>query len=231
VSVEVLRQRGFGKYLGVETRGWAELDETAYAYEEISGGRKELYGVDCPRMTASRCSDKILLLDAAAGAQARTAIKTASHNRVCDGMVTYRNSLGGVVVSTAYPLGRSQYYMGYFSVYRKTLWQELLWELCGGSARFAMSQSLPMRVYRNSCADGEFIALLNQTLDDSIEVVIRVGDMDADAASRVKMIDSVGQRVKLNVYFPKVLPDGSQLWKIHQPIPALNVIYLLVEKK
>jgi hypothetical protein len=45
------------------------------------------------------------------------------------------------------------------------------------------------------------------------------------------MIDPLGQMVKLNVYFPEVLPDGSQRWKIHQPVTALNVIYLLVENK
>ena len=227
-SIEILQQRGFGEYLGIKTRGWANND-AGYAYEEITDGGRELYGVDCPRMAARSCSDKILLLDASVGGKMRTEIKTAEGRHVCDGLVTYRNSLGGVVVSTAYPLGRQNYYMGYFNIYRKTLWQELLWELGGGKSRYAMAVTSPMRVYRNRCRQGEFIALLNTTLDDVAEVVIRVGDMDAGAAKRVKMIDSQGQRVDLNVYFPTVLPDGSQRWKIHQPIPAMNIVYLLVE--
>ena len=189
-SVEILLERGLGGMIGVQSLKGGILNDLAYAYEEITNGSAGTYGLERPRMSASRCSHNIIVMQPAGDASVRTMLKTADHDDVAPGMIVYRNSLGGVVVSTAYPLGQAQFYMGYFNCFRQMLWQELLFELCP-SARLIASREFPLRVYRTRLDSGEFIGVINPTLDVRDETHLKLGG--SLPAGRIELLDRTGR--------------------------------------
>ena len=226
-SVEILINRGFGEFLGVESVQWKTLNELGYGYEEISEGQASVYGVDNPRMTASRCSDKILVMQPQSGASVRTVIRTGSHKEVAPGTVVYKNELSGTIVSTAYPLGQLQFYMGYFNVFRKIFWRELLFEL-SGQTELSIAENHPFRVYRNKLEGKTFIGLINPTLDQVDKIVLRFGEINA-SPNAVKILFEDGQWQQADIEIEN-LEKNLQRWIIKKNVGPLKAVYLLHEE-
>lgn len=224
-SVEILIERGFSDYIGVKDVKWASLNETGYGYEEIINGASGIYGIDNPRMSASRCSDRILAMQPAEEASVQTVIQTGAHEKIAPGMTVYRNSFGGTVIATAYPLGLLDFYMGYFNIFRQKLWQELLFELCP-KAKLAVSEASPLRVYRNTIDNGEFIGLINPTLDTANEVTLRLNNGITES-SEIELLTINGEWQKADVRISTCSKNVATL-KINTPIEPLKAMYLRI---
>lgn len=223
-SVKILIEKGMGQHIGIASVRDGALDELGYGYEEIVNGKAKAYGLDRPRMSASRCGDTILLMQPAKGAKAKTLIKTGGHARVGPGMVVYGNSLGGTIVSTAYPLGQSSYYMGYFNIFRQILWQDVLFGLCPNS-RLAASMGFPLRVYRAEIEGGEFIGAINPTLDALDGPRLKLGNCPAKS-SEIEMLSPAGQWRKGVV---GVRQSGAYAEiELPAPIGPLKSVYLRI---
>jgi len=222
-STQILIERGFGRHLGIRAAQWKPLNEVGYAYEGIVDGQATVYGIKNPRMSASRCSDKILLMQPDKDSSVRTVIRTGSHTEVAPGAVVHRNSLGGTVVSTAYPLGRLQFYMGYFNVFRKVFWRELLFEVCN-QASLAIAENHPLRVYRNCLNCGTFLGIINPTLDQTDKVILQLGSTNA-APAEVKILSPTGKWQLADIKIEN-FPNGSQRWTIKTPVEPLKAVYI-----
>ena len=225
-STEILCQRGFGPAVGIESVARKTLDETGYAYEEILSDDASRYGLARPRMSASRCSEWIGHFTPGPGADVRSIIRTAAHQAVAPGCVVTPTAQGGTAVCTAYPMGRLQFYMGYFNVFRKTLWQELLFELAD-DAPLATAVNHPLRVYRNVCDAGEFLGLINPTLDGVEQVTLRMGGQAGPPRS-LRVLGEDGQWTQATAEVRQIAPS-QQLWTLGRDIAPLAAAYLLWE--
>ncbi len=187
-STKILIERGFAQLIGIESCKWVTQDETGYAYEEFLDKDISHYGNQYSRVTASRCSNKIMQMKAVPESQTKTLIKDASHQIIAPGMIIYTNCYGGKVITTAYPLVTTQFYMGYFNIFRQRLWQNIIGEF---QTAVAMAQNFPLRIYLNKILDGYFIGIVNPTLDGLDEIKITLYQLIASEYD-VKILSSKG---------------------------------------
>ncbi|HWL54381.1 MAG TPA: hypothetical protein VNQ90_18220 [Chthoniobacteraceae bacterium] len=128
-AVVTLLELGFGESIGIETATWQTLAGTAYAYEQICAASEADYGVRDPRMTAQRCSGRLLKMEPSKAAGVASIICNARRETLWPGMVVHRNRLGGSVLSLTYPVrAGAQFFMGFFNPYRRRFLQRLLLE-------------------------------------------------------------------------------------------------------
>lgn len=180
LSVEVLLDRGFGSLIGVESADWRSLQDSAFAYEEIAEDRPEIYGHSRPRMTAQRCATHLLEMQRSADATILSQIRGPDHTVLFPGAVQFENKYGGRIVSLTYPLdGSAQFFMGFFNVFRRTFFQNLIFDLAQESP-LAAAEGHPMHVYRAPSPDGLVIGAFNVISDPVGETVIRLPHRDAD---------------------------------------------------
>ncbi len=231
-SAEILLERGFGTAIGIADARWIAQADTGFAYEEIPRGRREGYGLDAPRMTASRCADAILACTPLPGVEpcapmrdpscsahsgVRTVIRRYDHVPCCPGLLVYRNSLGGAVATIAYPMTQAQFNMGFFNAYRRILLQSILLELSGGKGMlFGLDE--PLQAYRLRLPDGHLLALLNPTHDTYSQVRFQAGGLDLAQAQR---LDYYGGWTAAGL-----LPEGGGRWRSPAPLPPLRALVL-----
>ncbi|MCI5778309.1 MAG: hypothetical protein MR051_00575 [Lentisphaeria bacterium] len=125
-SVELLTARGFGELIGVNAARWNEQQDTGFAYEEIVWGDVSDWRVDKPRMTASRCSPRVLFADLAPTALPVTRIMKYDRTPLCPGSFFTKNRLGGEIYAIAYPIGKLQFFPGFFNPFRRLLFRNIL---------------------------------------------------------------------------------------------------------
>lgn len=205
-SVEILLERGFGSMIGIASAGWRTLDEDGYAYEEIVQGRESLYGVNAPRMTASRCSERILAMKPTPDAQRLTEICRYDRSILYPGAVFFRNGCGGKVLSIAYPLGEAQFDMGFFNNFRRIFLHDVI------SNRFQEKNVLlgcdvPLQAYRNRQGTQTLLALLNPTHDTCRGLRFFAPELDF---SRAEYLCPDGLWRNLNL---RRLEDGSMRYE------------------
>ena len=167
-SGEILLERGFGARIGFTGAPWTTLDQSGYAYEEIMATRE--------RMTAQRCSMRLLQLDSLPTAREVTSIMRYDRTRMCPGALYFRNEWGGTVLTVAYPLEESQFSMGYYNNFRRIFMQRMILEL-NNQMKIAMGTEDPLFVYRNKCKSGTLIAIMNPTHDNYDQISLRADDL------------------------------------------------------
>lgn len=225
-TVEILLERDFGDMIGVKDAKWKKLNDTAFAYEYIPEKNKNIYGIADPRMTASRCAEQLLAMTPINNSEIRTWICKPNHKKLFPGLIVYHNDVGGAVVSIAYSLGKSQFFMGYFNVYRKILMQNILFELATSSP-LAVSQATPLHIYRVPTEHGMLISAMNPTMDEVDEIVLRLGNMSKKFVNNIKVLTQAGQWQEIIVN----IGGSSKIykWTIKQTIKPLDGIFLLIE--
>jgi hypothetical protein len=172
VAAEGLLRRGFGDQLGIRSGIWQAQEETAYSYEQIEAADAAAYGVAHPRMCAQRCADRVWAMDCHADAKALSTFFTAEHQALWPAALEFRNARSGRVVTLAYPLdGGSQFFMAFFSIFRRLFLQNLFLADPRG-ARLAMSAD-GTRCYRSKTAQGTLFSVLNALEDRLDRVEIR----------------------------------------------------------
>jgi len=98
VSTDILCQRGFGEYIGIDFNTWVDREESNYSIEVVvskrTGVREGFYfNVNIlPRMS---------ILEPRKGAHEWTSIITSDRKRLGAGIVIYKNKLGGRVITCA----------------------------------------------------------------------------------------------------------------------------------
>ncbi|MCD6219923.1 hypothetical protein J7K43_06035 [Candidatus Calescamantes bacterium] len=100
VSADILYQRGFGEYIGVEFEKWVEREESKYSIEMViskqTGVRKGLY-------FNTNLLPRLSILKPQKGAYQWSVIMTPERKQVGAGIVVYENKLGGRIVTYAAP--------------------------------------------------------------------------------------------------------------------------------
>jgi len=130
-SAEILHRRGFAEHIGVEFRGWANRDESAYSLEvtasEEAGVRRGLY-------FNANTHPRLALLEPQDGAVEWTTILTPTRERLGSGMIVFENALGGrvVMIAAPNPAGLPRSY------HRQTITQNAVRFLGGGTFAFAL---------------------------------------------------------------------------------------------
>lgn len=199
-SAEVLLERGFGNRIGISSAEWRALDQDGYAYEDIPDGKEALYGVDAPRMSASRCAFQVLAMHTCA--ETPSLIHRYDRSVLYPGSVFHENSLGGKILTIAYPLGNAQFNMGYFNNFRRIFLHDLLLRRFGAE-KILLGCDTPLQAYRNSNGNRTVIALLNPTHDTYPAVRFFAPGVNPDDAMALGK-DGVWRKAGL-----ERLPDGS----------------------
>lgn len=200
ISVEILLRRGFGKAIGVESAERASLNDTGYSYEQIGLEGCGIETLPFPRMTAQRCSSWLLRMQADPGAEILSSVRDFNHEVLFPGSVLYRNTRGGQILSLAYPLdGKSQFFMGFFNVYRKAFLQEILFRFY--SSRYLACLNEPaLQAYRGPTNEGVFLAAFNPTDDvvNSVSWILPEGEFFGGTWEKLEKCGS-WQRVEPSV--------------------------------
>ncbi len=172
-AVEVLRELGYGESIGIGQTGWKSLEGSAYSYEELSCEDPEHEAAMKPRVCAQRLSGRLLAMEVAGEAEALSYIHGPDHAPLWPGSVLAETPQGGQAVSLCYPLdGGSQFFMAYFSNYRRQYLQNLFLKNAAG-ARLLMGPD-GTRCYRVETREGTLFAVLNPTLDRIDNIAVRV---------------------------------------------------------
>ncbi len=217
-SAEILLERGFGNLIGVSSAEWRTLNADGYAYEDIPDGKEALYGVDAPRMSASRCAFQVLAMHTSA--ETPSLIRRYDRSVLYPGTVFHENHLGGKTLAIAYPLETAQFNMGYFNNFRRIFLHDLLLNRFGAK-KILLGCDTPLQTYRNSNGKLTVIALLNPTHDTYPAVrFFAPGLNPADAMALGK--DGIWRNAGL-----ASLPDGSM--KFSGTLATLDALVLKFE--
>lgn len=214
-SAEILLERGFGSMAGIKSAEWRTLDGDGYAYEEIVGGKESLYGVDTPRMSASRCSAEVLAMQT----DAKVLSKICRYDRsvLYPGAVFHENELGGQVLTIAYPLDRLQFNVGYFNNYRRIFLHEIIRNLFQ-EKNILLGCDVPLQAYRNRQQSQTILALLNPTHDPCRRLRFFAPGLNPAQAESLDR-DGVWRKTEL-----KVQADGSLVCE--RELPPLDMFVL-----
>ncbi|MPN18838.1 hypothetical protein SDC9_166203 [bioreactor metagenome] len=161
-AAAIVIERGFGALIGVKSVKWAELEESGFAYEETVGGR---------RMCAQRCSPRIMLMEPSEGACAESTIFRFDRTPLGPGALTFKNRLGGRSVVIAYTVASGEFFMAWFTNFRRDFMLRLLREAAPGEFGCAVSET-PLHLYLVKHGSGTFAAVGNPTPDkvESFEI-------------------------------------------------------------
>ena len=218
-SAEILLERGFGSLIGVSSAEWRTLNADGYAYEDIPDGKETLYGVDAPRMSASRCANAVLAMRTA-DAEPLSLIRRYDRTILYPGTVFHQNRLGGKTAAIAYPLETAQFNMGYFNNFRRIFLHNLLLRRFG-EKKILLGCGNPLQAYRNGSGTRTVLALLNPTHDTYPEIRFFAPGLNPDSAAALGK-DGVWRKAGLTA-----LPDGSV--KFSGTLAPLNALVLKFE--
>lgn len=226
LSAEVLVEKGFGDFIGVKDAHWLDVEDSAYAYEQINEGDAEIYGVNNPRMTANRCSEQLYCMQPAANVEILSDFRGPDHKFICPGLTVHRNSLGGMIAAWAYPMdGRNQFFMAFFNTYRRILIQRLLARMSRQRAPLAFAAVDATNLYRAATDRGTFLAWINPTDDPDPLIDIRLPD--SERITTVLRLDKKG--VWQAAEFQTEQTDTGLALRIDRSVAALDAEYLLVK--
>ena len=221
-SVQVLVKRGFGECIGIKSARWRTQSESAYAYESINEPDPAVYGHVFPRMTAQRCTARMIEMKPIEGANLRSTIHRYDHTDLFPGMVDFTNPQGGRVISLAYPLdGKAQFFMGFFNRYRRIMLQGLL-EQIAPQSEFAHVENHPMHVYRLATEEGLLLAAFNVTMDDVPAVTFRLPRKD-QRYTRWRVLKDDGRWCESEVA-QRAHPLGITVTVYHRARPLKGIV-------
>ncbi|MDD4816699.1 MAG: hypothetical protein PHI85_01860 [Victivallaceae bacterium] len=153
-TAAIMVERSLGGLIGVSSCDWIFQEESGFAYEETSAGR---------RMCAQRCSTRILRMTPEKTAESVSRIHRFDGSVLAPGMVLYKNRLGGKVAAMAYPVGGAQFFMAYFSVFRQEFMLEVFKRLSPEDVVCALGA--PLLAYLVRSGRGWFAGVVNPCLD------------------------------------------------------------------
>jgi hypothetical protein len=220
-SCQILFERGFGKDIGIKSAQWRELEELGYSFEKIFESDKAVYGITDPRTTAQRCAPELLEMKSLPEANIRSMICLYNRSELFPGLQVFKNELGGTVISIAYPLGKLQFYMGFFTCFRRIFMQNIIKEHAPASS-VAMAEERPMHVYRTRSDKGTLVVAINSTTDFTPGATLCVNNLPATG---IKQLDKEGNwqdfngNVENNGSFLKISTD--------EQIAPLDGLFLL----
>jgi hypothetical protein len=164
LAVETVCSRGLGHLIGIESINWRTLEEDAYSYEALDTTLAGENGRMDPRVCAQRISNSILEMTPRTGVQVLSQIHGADHSLLWPGAILAKTPQNGQVLSLTYPMdGGSQFFMAFFSKYRRLFFQNLFLQNASG-AKLLMSSD-GTRCYRTETTEGTLFSVLNATLD------------------------------------------------------------------
>lgn len=232
-SLEILHERGFAKYTGIDSGTWGNIETSGHRYETILCDDPSVYGVTDPRVSSLTASDAVFFLEPQGETTVLSTLHTATGTELGAAATMYQNELGGRVVATAYPVNQAMFLtkpqslnLGYFTVFRQRFWRAVLFGSAPPGACLTSSLGVtPLRVYRNGCTAGTFVGIVNPTLDQAADVQLRFSDLSAEPGS-VLQLTPEGTWIPANVDIieHKV---GQQDWNFYSPISPHDVLYLL----
>lgn len=188
LACEVLYERGFSSMIGVEKLSWHTQQESGFAIEEIHESDPEVYGLAQPRVSAQRCSNQVLKITPMADAEIRSSILKYNRNTLFPGLTVFTNKAGGTIINMAYPLGEAQFFMGYFTCFRRIFMQNLVAEF-GAKSPVAFIEKEPMFCYRVNTQNGTLVAAVNSTSDTISDIQFKVNKVNI---SDLKVLDKQG---------------------------------------
>lgn len=216
----VARQRSQG--IGIAASKWIDREDTAFAYEQIDEDDPSVYGLAQPRMTAQRCATQLLAVEPAADAKVLSWILDAQGNRICPGAYAWTNEHGGTAIVLAYPLATHQFMMGFFNVYRRQMFERMLFDIRQDNA-IACVQNHPMHVYYIQGDTGVFAAAMNPTEDPADELVMRM--VGLPAGSEPMLLNEAG-RWEPAPYTATSLADGSSVYRFKTQVQAFEGAFI-----
>ena len=174
-SIEILVQRGFSHWIGVESTSRTGLEESGYSIEEVETSFfGELDGGVKPRMCAQRCTSPIGVLKYAPDVEILSTVKDAEFDNLFPGSGLFTNELGGTVYTTCYPLGTAQFYMAYFNRVRQEYWGKVLFKMAAGKGSQTIACGHPLHVHAHNIEGGISIAATNVIYDTTENIVIQL---------------------------------------------------------
>lgn len=220
-SVELLISRGFGELIGVRSANWKKQTDTGYAYEEIVWDGVPDWQTGKPRMTASRCSSRILFMDLAAEAVPVTQIMKYNRTSLCPGSFFIKNHLGGKIYAIAYPIGGMQFFPGFFNPFRRQLLQNVLQKLFeNNSVLYSGSEALQCDI----CDTPEYTVLSfrNPASEPRQQLLFTfAGIKDAN----IEMLQRDG-----TWEIRTLTARGNNSWQLDEKIASLDAIILRQKK-
>jgi hypothetical protein len=224
-SVEILEERGFGSLIGVQGCQWQTLERSAYAYEEIHEKEASIYGLPNPRMTAQRCSAKLLAMSSGEKSECMSTIRRYDHLCLFPGCLVHRNELGGTVVSLAYPFdGQSQFFMGYFNVFRRKMMQKLISDIMP-QASIAFVTNHPAHVYRVKTEKGVLVAVFNIVSDSIEELTLKL--TGNPSTSNIRMLSESSKWIAPDISNVNLMDDYVEL-TVNARLTYLNGAFFLL---
>ena len=168
-SAAILAERGFGDSIGISAAEKRLQTDDGFAYEEINEDDPAVYSLARPRMSASRCADYVYSFTVADNCVALTNICRYDRSVLYPGMTRFCNRQGGTVIAVAYPLGRAQYQMGFFNIFRAQLFRQVLAKEM--KTPFAVALERPLFVFLNKLSDGEYLLTIGNPTYDTLDHV------------------------------------------------------------
>ena len=225
MSVEILLERGFGHFIGIKEAVWQRQDQIGYSYESIQQADAEVYGLAYPRMSAQRCSDRCLSMKCTEDVIVKSSIHKYDHGFLFPGLGTYKNSLGGKIILLAYPFDNSsQFFMGFFNIFRQTMFRNILLELSADSP-IAFSYTPFVSVYRNSISDGILLSVFNNSTDDTDQLFLGISVCQNNYKD-IKLLSGTG--VWKAVDFDMDTVDYSRIRFTRKTLSYLEGLFILL---
>ena len=184
-----------------------------------------MYGLSRPRMTAQRSGPRLFAMSVLEGADVRSDICRWDHRPLWPGLVVFENAQGGRVATLAYTLGKGQFYMSFFNVFRLKLIQNLLFELAP-DAPLAAARPGPIHVYRAPTAQGLLLALLNPTHDTIAQTELRLGGPEPARLEKAEKLDANGRWNAFPLHSRS--EDGARVLTVKEAVAPLDALFLRV---
>ena len=169
-------------------------------------------------MCAQRCSQRIFAMELAGGAVTESTIYRFDRSPLCAGTFTFANRLGGRVTAMAYPVGGGEFFMAWFTNFRRDLMLKLLRAAAPEDFGCAAAET-PLSLYMVRCGGGVFAAVVNPTPDAAEGFEIEAGFLPGKA----RRLDAAGkwEEAEFSRRGDRLVFSGT--------IPPMEVDYLLFE--
>ncbi|MDQ8192821.1 hypothetical protein QEH59_00190 [Coraliomargarita sp. SDUM461004] len=163
LAVETVCNRGLGHLIGIESIQWRTLEQDAYSYEAFDADLVGAHSRMNPRVCAQRPANRVLEM-ATKNGQVLSQIHGPDHAKLWPGAILAQTPQNGQVLSLTYPMdGGSQFFMAFFTKYRRLFFQNLF--LKNGSGGKLLMSPDGTRCYRTETKQGTLFSVLNATLD------------------------------------------------------------------
>lgn len=168
-AAEIFAQRGYGKHLGVELRGWLERDKSLYALERVVAGQTLVR----PGFNLSgNLMRRVMRMEAGHGSEVWTELADCYGRRMGAALALSSNALGGTVAVSAFALAE-EWSNWNLNFQRQALAQGLVKRLAGAAGWPAMTMRAPRcMVIDLEGAAGRKIAAINLSADPAVPEIL-----------------------------------------------------------